>query len=60
MLIKGSKDLDSSLVSHENFIEILLSSGWAIGQVTRVAKDLPHLWRHLQRPKNKIIFHFRL
>jgi len=33
-LIKGSKDSDSNLVSNENFSEILLPSGWALGQVT--------------------------
>jgi len=32
--IKGSKDLDSSLVSNENFSETLWSSGWALGQAT--------------------------
>jgi len=32
-LIKGSKDSDSSLVSNENFSEILWPSGWALGQV---------------------------
>jgi len=31
--IKGSKDLDSSLVSNGNFSEILCSSGWALDQV---------------------------
>jgi len=35
-LIKGSKDSDSSLVSNENFSEILWLSGWALGQVTWV------------------------
>jgi len=33
-LIKGIKDLDSSLVSNENFSEMLWPSGWAQGQVT--------------------------
>jgi len=33
-LIKGPKDSDSSLVSNENFSEILWPSGWALGQVT--------------------------
>jgi len=33
-LIKGSKDLDSSLFSNENFSEILWPSGWAPGQAT--------------------------
>jgi len=31
---KGLKYSDSSLVSKENFSEILLSTGWALGQVT--------------------------
>jgi len=31
-LIKGSKDLDSSLVFNENFSETLWPSGWALGQ----------------------------
>ena len=34
MLIKGSKDSDSSLVSNENFSEILCPSAWALGQAT--------------------------
>jgi len=34
MLIKGSKDLDLSQVSNENFSEILWPSGWAPGQAT--------------------------
>jgi len=33
-LIKGSKDLDSSLVSNENFSKVVWPSGWALGQVT--------------------------
>jgi len=32
--IKGSKDLDSSLVSNENFSETLWPSGWTLGQAT--------------------------
>jgi len=32
--IKGSKDLDSSLVSYENFRETLWPSSWALGQAT--------------------------
>jgi len=32
--IKGSKDLDSSLVSNESFSETLWPSGWALGQAT--------------------------
>jgi len=45
-LIKGSKDSDDlSLVSNENFSEILWPSGWALGQVTRskIAQKLLHL-----------------
>ena len=62
-LIKGSKGSDSSLVSNENFSEILWSSGWALGQVTwaKLAKNLPHLWRHRQRTQNqKNDFHCKL
>jgi len=33
-LIKGSTDLDSSLVSNEKLSEIHPSSGWALDQVT--------------------------
>jgi len=44
-LIKGSKDLDLSLVSNDNFGEILWSSGWAVGQVTwaKMAPKVLHL-----------------
>jgi len=50
-LIKGSKDLDSSLVSNENFSEILWPSGWDPGQVTwaKMAQNLLHLWCHSQK-----------
>jgi len=58
-LIKGSKDSVSSLISNENFIEMLWPSGWALGQVTwaKMAQKLLHLWRHSQKicnpqPKN--------
>ena len=45
--IKGSKDLDSSLVSNENFSETLWPSGWALGQATwaKMTLKLLHLWR---------------
>jgi len=33
-LIKGSKDLDSSLVSNENLSETLWPNGCALGQAT--------------------------
>jgi len=33
-LIKGSKDLDSSLVTTKNFSEILWPSGWTLGLET--------------------------
>jgi len=48
---KGSKDLDSGLVSNENFSEILRPSGWALGQVTwaKMAQKLPHLCCHSQK-----------
>jgi len=53
-LIKGLKDLDLSLVSNENFSEILWPSGWALGHVTRakIAQKLPHLWCHSQNIRN--------
>jgi len=35
-LIKGSGDLDSSLVSNKNFSETLWPSSWALGQETWV------------------------
>jgi len=40
-------------VSHKNLSEILPPSGWAQGQVTwtKMAKNLPHLWCHPQKPK---------
>jgi len=58
-LIKGSKDLDLSLVSNENFSETLWPSGLALGQATRakMTPKLLHLWRQSQKintpqPKN--------
>jgi len=50
-LIKGSKDLDSSLVSSENFSEILWPSGWALIQETRAKMTLKllHLRCHSQK-----------
>jgi len=58
-LIKGSKDPDSSLVSNEDFSEILWPNGWALGHVTwaKMAQKLLYLWRHSQKirspqPKN--------
>jgi len=43
--IKGSKDLDSSLVSNENFTEKLWPSGWTLGQATwaKMTLKLLHL-----------------
>jgi len=40
-----SKDADSSLVSNENFSEILTSSGWAQAryQQPKLDKNLPYL-----------------
>jgi len=54
MSIKGSKDSDSSLVSNENFREILWPSSWALGQATRakMAQKLLHLWHHSQKIRN--------
>jgi len=50
-LIKGSKDLDSSLVSYENFSEMLWPSSWALGQVTwaKMTQKLLHLWCQSQK-----------
>jgi len=59
--IKGSKDLDSSLVSYENFRETLWPSSWALGQATcaNMTPKLLHLWHHSQKihtPNQKIFF----
>jgi len=56
--IKGSKDSDSSLVSNENFSEILPFSGWAICQITwaKMAKNLPHSWHHSQKTWSPKLF----
>jgi len=58
-LIKGSNDSDLSLVSNENFSEILWPKGLALGQVTwaKMTPTLLHLWCHSQnihnpQPKN--------
>jgi len=53
-LIKGSIDSDSSLVSNQNFSEILWPSGWALGQGTwaKTAQKLLHLWRQSQKIRN--------
>jgi len=63
-LIKGSKNLDSSLVSNKNFSETLRPSGWTLGQVTwaKMAPKLLHLWCHSQKicnPQPKKIFFCR-
>jgi len=52
--MKGSKDMHLSLLSNENFSEILWPSGWALGQVTwaKMAQKLLHLWRHSQKIHN--------
>jgi len=60
-LIKGSKDLDSSLVSNDIFSETLWPSSWALGQATwaKVVQKLLHLWRHSQKictPQTKNFF----
>jgi len=65
-LIKGSKDLDSSLVSNENFSEILWHSGWALGHVTgaKMTQKLLQLWRHSQKnwhpPTKKFFFRVQI
>jgi len=55
-----AQDSDSSLVSYENFSEILWSSGWVLGQVTctKMAKKVLHWWRHSQKSTtlNRIFF----
>jgi len=63
--IKGSKDSDSSLVSNNNFGEILEPSAWALGQVTlaKMASKLLHLWHHSQKirkPNQKIFLECKL
>jgi len=59
--MKGLKDSDYSLVSNDNFSEILPSSSWALGQVTwaKMTKNLPHLRHYSQKtwnPKPKNFF----
>jgi len=48
--MKGSKDLDSNLVSNENFSDTHWPSGWALGQGTwaKMTPKLLHLWRQSQ------------
>jgi len=63
-LIKGSKDLNSSVVSNENFSKILWSSGWAQGQAgnimmpkwpkTYLTYDVTH--KKTRNPKPKHFF----
>ena len=49
-----AKDLDSSLVSNENFSETLWLSGWALGQATwaKMTLKLLHLWCQSQKIRN--------
>jgi len=59
--IKGSKDLDSSLVSNENFRETLWPSGWALVQAiwAKMTLKLFHLWCHsrkIHNPQGKKFF----
>jgi len=65
--IKGSKNLDSSLVFNENFSKTLWPKhfGWVLGQETwaKMALKLLHLWRHSKKsatPNQKIFFKCRL
>jgi len=60
-LNKGSKDSDSSVVSNENFSDILWPSSWALGQVTlaKMAQKLLHLWCD-SPPTKKLFFECRL
>jgi len=58
-LIKGSKDLDSSQVSNENFSKILMAR--QLGQVTwaKMTPKLLYLWCHSQKicnPQPKTFF----
>ena len=55
MLIKGSKDSDSNLVSNENFSETLWPSSWALGQATwaKMTYDVSH---KKSAPPNQQIF----
>jgi len=50
-LIKSSKDLNSSLVSNENFSETLWPNGWALGQATwaKMTLKLLHSWSQSQK-----------
>jgi len=52
---KGSKQLDSNLVSNKNLSEILPFCSWGQAQVTwaKMAKNLSHLWRHPQKTQNQ-------
>jgi len=61
MLSKVSKDLGCSLVSNENFSDILPSNGWrpGPGEVGQGSLKALHLWRYSQKirtPNQKIIF----
>jgi len=65
MTIKGSKDLDSNVVSNENFKETLSPSGWALGQATwaKIIPKLLHLWCHslkIHTPNQKTFFECHL
>jgi len=53
-LIKGSTDSDSSLVTNEDFSEILWPSRWALGQATwtKMSQKLLHLWCQSQKIHN--------
>jgi len=62
-LIKGSKGSDSSLVSNENFREILWPNGWALGQVAWIKMAQKPLMTSLTKnpqPQPKIFFECRL
>jgi len=52
----GSKDLDFRLVSNKNLSKILACSDWAQVTWAKVAKNLPHLWRHSQKTQNQKCF----
>ena len=54
--IKGSKDLDSSLVSNENFSETLWPSGWALGQATWAKMTQNYFTYDVSQPPNQQFF----
>ena len=60
--MKVLKDVDSSLVSNENFSEILPFDGWSQVKYRqpKMAKNLPYLWCHSQKNETQIPNFFSL